>query len=249
MTSTFNHLFQGSPPWLIAVAAVAVVVHIGAGLVGILAGAGAVAVRKGESLHRAFGKVFFFAMLTMAGVATILATTLVANGVTEQWVNIFAGTFTVYLVVTGWRTVTQPAATAGRFEMGAVVAGLGLAGVALFGVLPMVLSPAGRHSGVPAAAPVIFAAVAALGAVMDLKVVLRHGISGPQRIARHLWRMCAGWFVATTSFFLGQQKDMPAFLHDSPILLALALAPLPLLLFWMIRVRVSKGFKAAVAPA
>ena len=61
--------------------------------------------------------------------------------------------------------------------------------------------------------------------------------------------MCLGWFVATGSFFLGQQKDMPAFMHGSPILLALGVAPLPLLVFWMLRVRLTKAYHAEAVAA
>lgn len=247
MTSTFNHLFHGSPLWLIDAAIVGVVVHVSAGFIGILSGAAAISVRKGERLHRAFGNVFFVAMLTMAGVAAVMAAVLVAKGVTAQWANVFAGAFTFYMVGTAWGTVKRKAGTVGRFEVAAVMAGVGIAAIALFGILPLTLGPAGRESGVPAVAPVMFAGVAMLAAAMDLKVVLRRGISGSQRIARHLWRMCVGWFIATGSFFLGQQKDMPAFLHGSPILLVLGLAPLPLLLFWMIRVRIVGAPKVAEA--
>jgi hypothetical protein len=46
-------------------------------------------------------------------------------------------------------------------------------------------------------------------------------ISDRQRITRHLWRMCFGLFIATGSFFLGQQAVFPRFparlhLPDSP---------------------------------
>jgi hypothetical protein len=205
--------------------------------------------RKGERLHRAFGNAFFIAMLTMAGVAAIMAAVLVARGVSAQWTNVFAGVFTLYMVGTAWGTVKRKAGTVGGFEAGAFIAGLGIAAIALFAILPMTLGPAGRESDVPVVAPLMFAGAALLGAAMDLKVVLNHGISGPERIARHLWRMCLGWFIATGSFFLGQQKDMPALMHGSPILLALGVAPLPLLLFWMLRVRLTKAYRAEAVAA
>jgi uncharacterized membrane protein len=222
---------------------------VSAGLVGILAGAVAISARKGERLHRLSGNVFFVAMLTMAGVAGALATVLLARGVVGQWANVFAGVFTFYLVGTAWATVKRPAGTAGRFEIGAVLAGLGIAAIALIGILPMALGPAGRENDIPVVAPLMFAGVAMLAAAMDLKVVLSHGISGAQRIARHLWRMCVGWFIATGSFFLGQQKDMPAFMHGSPILLVLGFAPLPLFLFWMFRVRLTRAYTTEPAAA
>jgi FtsH-binding integral membrane protein len=84
---------------------------------------------------------------------------------------------------------------------------------------------------------------------MDLKVILHGGISGAQRIARHVWRMCVALFVGTGSFFLGQQKVMPAFMHGSPILLVLAFAPLVLMIFWMLRVRSTNLFSIAATAS
>jgi hypothetical protein len=48
--------------------------------------------------------------------------------------------------------------------------------------------------------------------------------------------MCAALFVATGSFFIGQQKVMPAFIQGSPVLFILGLAPLILMIFWLVRV-------------
>src|SRR5258708_37873440 len=122
MTSTFNLLFNGSPPWLIDAAIVGVAIHVSAGFIGILSGAAAISVRKGERLHRAFGNVFFIAMLTMAGVAAIMAAVLVARGVTEQWTNVFAGVFAFYMVPTASGTGKRKAGNGRGFEVGAVVA-------------------------------------------------------------------------------------------------------------------------------
>jgi hypothetical protein len=55
--------------------------------------------------------------------------------------------------------------------------------------------------------------------------------------------MCFALFFATSFFFLGQQKVMPAFMHGSPILFVPALAPLVLMIFWLVRVRRINGFK------
>ena len=53
--------------------------------------------------------------------------------------------------------------------------------------------------------------------------------------------------IATGSFFLGQQQVMPAFMHGSPVLVALGIAPLPLMIFWLVRVRFTNRFKPALA--
>ena len=71
----------------------------------------------------------------------------------------------------------------------------------------------------------------------------RGGISGRQRITRHLWRMCYGLFIATGSFFLGQQQVFPAFLRGSIFPTLPALLPLPLLVYWFLRVRFGKAYK------
>src|SRR5271167_897260 len=86
-----------------------------------------------------------------------------------------------------------------------------------------------------------------LAAFGDLRVIVR-GISGKQRIARHLWRMCFGWFIATGSFFLGQQQVFPVWLQGSPVLMVPALLPLVLLIFWMIRVRFTGAYKRMATP-
>jgi hypothetical protein len=60
-------------------------------------------------------------------------------------------------------------------------------------------------------------AIGGLAAVTDLKVILMGGISGAPRLARHLWRMCVGLFIATGSFFLGQQQMLPSFMRGGTL--------------------------------
>lgn len=93
----------------------------------------------------------------------------------------------------------------------------------------------GRPRVVP---PVIGGAVMLLAAIGDLRAIRVGGLRGSRRVARHLWRMCFGLFVATGSFFLGQMKFIPEPVRVVPLLLVLALAPLPFLVYWMWRVRV-----------
>jgi hypothetical protein len=87
-----------------------------------------------------------------------------------------------------------------------------------------------------------FGVLAVLCAAGDVRMLLR-GLSERQRLLRHLWRMCFGWFIATVSFFLGQQQVFPRWLRGSPVLVALAFLPLLLLVFWFTRVRTSKTYE------
>ena len=102
------------------------------------------------------------------------------------------------------------------------------------------MSAKGTFQGYGAVLYYVFGSFATLFAALDLKVILRGGISGAARIARHLWRMCFALFFAAASFFLGQQKVMPAFMHGSPLLFIPALAPLGFMIYWLVRTRFPK---------
>jgi len=111
--------------------------------------------------------------------------------------------------------------------------------------LEAVMSPTGLKFGYPPGPFLFMAAVATLAAVGDVRMLVRGGIFGTQRrLARHLWRMCFGLFIATGSFFLGQQQVFPAFLRGSIFLTILALLPFPLMIYWLFRVRFSKAYRA-----
>ena len=61
--------------------------------------------------------------------------------------------------------------------------------------------------------------------------------------------MCYGLFIiATGSFFLGQQQVFPAFLRGSIFLTLAAVLPLPLLIYWFLRVRFSQAYKNRLSP-
>ena len=60
---------------------------------------------------------------------------------------------------------------------------------------------------------------------------------------RHLWRMCFGWFIATGSFFLGQQQVFPVALRKTNLLIVPAILPLLLLVFWLGRSRFTNAYR------
>jgi uncharacterized membrane protein len=216
-----------------AAAATALVLHISGGLTGIAAGWAAILARKGERLHRVAGTVFFVAMLTMSGVGAIVAPMLPS----EQWVNTPAAVFTFYLVASAWATVRRGEGEIGRFERVGVAVPLGVVALAL------ALAAARVDLGPTGGAVYGLAVIAAIAAVGDLRMIRAGGIAGTPRIARHLWRMTLGLFVATGSFFLGQPKHVPQVLKDTGFNVIISLGVLALLAFWMIRVRFPSGPK------
>lgn len=244
---SLSQIPAGSPVWVHAAVAAVLILHIGAGSIAMFSGVAALSVRKGERWHRVFGTVFLACMLTMAVMATALAIWI------QQWSNMTAGAFAFYLVATGWVTVRRKEGTVGRFEVGAMIFAFGGTIAALiFGFIALV-DPKTIPPGSPVQAVFVLAGVIGFAAVMDLKVVLRGGISGVARIARHVWRMCLGFANAWVSFY-GQvflrKVHLPPFLHHSPYIYSLYIpivAPFLLIVFWMVRVRFTNWYKNGAA--
>jgi len=85
--------------------------------------------------------------------------------------------------------------------------------------------------------------VAVLALAGDLRLLVRGGISGTHRVARHLWRMCFALFIAAASIFLARQHLFPELLRKTGSLVFLSLLPLLLMIFWLIRVRFTSAFR------
>jgi len=112
-----------------------------------------------------------------------------------------------------------------------------LAAAMLYGGVTEWLDPTVEVVGRPRVVPPLFAGtIMLLAASGDLRALRAGGLRGPRRLARHLWRMCFGLFVATGWFFLGQMNFIPEPVRNVPLLLALAFAPIPFLIYWLWRV-------------
>lgn len=231
-----------SPWWLVATAYLILFLHIAGGSVGIVSGFVALLSRKGGRVHRVAGKAFFVSMLIMAVIGAAASPFLPK----PEMANVAAGVLVIYLVGTSWMAIRRKDGRAGVFEK----CGLALAfGVIAAGLLFMQMAknnPSGTTANTPPQAFYVFVFIGAIGAIGDLNMILRGGISGVSRIARHLWRMCLALTIASGSFFLGQQKVMPLFMRGSPWLFVPVLAPLLLMLFWLIRIRVGSWRRRGV---
>lgn len=217
--------------------------HVVAGSAALLAGGAALSVRKGGHLHAKTGTIFFASMLTMAGTGAVIAAVKPERG------TAVIGVFTCYLVATSWLTARRRDGTAGRFELFGLAVALGCAVAMLaFGAIASA-SPTGRFDSLPAAAHYPFGLIAALAAGLDLNFILRGRLARQQRIARHLWRMCAALAIAAFSFFLGQQDEFPAAWRGLAIWFVPPFAVLAAMIFWIIRVRFAAAFgRPAFAP-
>ncbi len=208
--------------------------HIYSGLVGILSGFLALLFRKGARWHRKAGIAFTIAMPVNAAGAAFLG--YLHNDIND--VN--SGILTIYLVLTGWMAAKRGDGEIGRFEIAAFL--IAAAGITATSVVHIAAVKAGTAigGGIPG---YIFIGVIALAALLDLKVILRGGISGRQRITRHLWRMHLGLFIAVGSFFLGQRQVFPEPLRKIAIVSIPVILVTVSMIYWAVRVRFTSWWK------
>jgi len=218
------------------------VIHICGGILGLLSGTVAMSFRKGSRGHRAAGNIFVLSMLTMAAAAVPLAF------LKSQVTNIIGGIVTFYLIGTAWQTARRKDGEAGIFDWIALVFALLIGGTLVTFGVEAARNQTGLKYGYPAGFFFTMGWVVLLAASGDIRMLIRGGVSGRQRVARHLWRMCLGLFFATGSLFLGQQQVFPAFLRGGNVLLIPAFLPLALLIYWLIRVRFPNAYQGTALP-
>jgi len=212
-------------------------VHVSGGGIGLLSGAVALSFRKGSRPHGIAGSVFFVAMLIASAAGAYLA---IRN---SEMDNVFGGILTFYLVATAWVTARRGDTGTGIFDWIGLLVAVAITVVAVIFGIEAASSQTGTKGGSPAGAYVLPGVVGSLAAIGDARMLLRGGIGGAQRIARHLWRMCFALFVATASIFLARPQLFPALLTKTHVLVFLGFLPLGMMVFWLARVRFAKGFR------
>ena len=220
-------------------------IHIMGGLIALAAGTLAVAARKGGTVHAWAGTGFFGAMLVLGVTASILGPFKTPPD------SPVGGIMVCYFVATAWMTARRRDGKAGRFEKIACAVILVIAALMVAGGFEAARAPTGEPPG--PAGIFLLAGICLLAGLLDLNFILRGRLAATQRISRHVWRMCFAFFIATGSFFLGQQDVLPQAVRGSPILFVLAFAPFAVMLFWLVRLRFAKmvgrlSLRLPVAP-
>jgi hypothetical protein len=231
------------------------IVHICAGTLGLLSGTAAMTFRKGSPRHVLAGSVFVAAMLTMGVFAVYLAITR------HQPNNIGGGILTVYLIGTAWLTARRRDGETSRFDWVVFLIPLALGILTWMNGINVVRSGASSQDGVPVGMTFFMGSVMLLAAAGDVRMLVRGAVFGAKRVARHLWRMCFGLFIAAGSFFLGPSnrplrllsavglgQHLPPALFSTSLYLILSILPLILLIFWLVRVRFRNGYDGKSMP-
>lgn len=212
--------------------------HVLAGTIALAAGSVAIVARKGSAWHRRSGIVFVYAMIAMG-------LTGVGISVYEGNTTVLAGAITAYLVFTAW-TAIRPLAEGGRRVDIALMLLAWLFAIGTWMEAIETLGMPGMHrDGVPAGMQFFFAIVLTFAAIGDLRLIRDGGITGTRRLARHLWRMSFGLWIATGSFIAQfvRMTFVPDWMRSIPVILVLAAGPLVLLVYWMWRVRLRQNLK------
>ena len=210
--------------------------YFGTGLVALAAGFLGLAVRKGGTWHRRSGLVFVYAMIGTGITATGIA-------VYEGRPSNIGGLLLVYLVSTAY-TAVKPLPGAGRrVDIALMVFAFAFAAAGFARAFTVLGMPGHQSEGVPAGMIFFLATVVLLAAMGDARMIRAGGVQGTRRLARHLWRMSFGLFIASGSFFLGQMKFIPEPIRIVPLIVVLAVGPLVMLLYWMWRVRLKRNLR------
>jgi len=189
-------------------------------------------------------------MLTMAVAAVYLAITK------HQPNNIGGGILTFYLIGTAWLTARRRDGETSRFDWVALLIPLTIGILGWMNGLDALRTPEGSKYGVPAGMHLFMGSVCLLAAAGDVRMLVSGGVLGTKRIARHLWRMCFGLFIAAGSFFLGPSNRplrllsavglgprLPQAVFSTGLYLVLTILPLLLLIFWLVRVCFTSAYK------
>jgi len=225
-------------------------IHICAGTLGLLSGTAALCFRKGSPRHILAGRIFVASMLTMAVGAVYLAI------VRHQPNNIGGGIITFYLIGTAWLTARRRDGETSNFDWALMLIPLTLGILTWMSGIKVVRSGASSQDGVPVGMTFFMGSVMLLAGAGDVRMLLGGGVAGARRIARHLWRMCFGLFIAAGAFFMGASnrplrllsavglgQHLPRALFSMTLYMVLTILPLVLLIFWLVRVRFTSAFQ------
>jgi choline-glycine betaine transporter len=155
---------------------------------------------------------------------------------------VIGGVLAFYLVTTGLLTVRRGAHPAfRRIDVAAMLVAFAASAAAFGLAFQAATSPNDRLEGLPPGPAIMFGVVGLIAAVLDARMLAR-GIEGAHRIARHLWRMCYGLWIATMSFFLGQPDVFPEPLRQLPAVRAIPVVLLLVtMIYWLVRVLRRRG--------
>ncbi len=210
----------------------ALIAHVGSGSIAVAAGAVAFGAQKGGAIHVGAGRVFAVAMV----ISCALGGGLGLFRTEEYYITFHAGVLGTTLILSSWLAARTRGPLVDRTSVAVGVANLlNTGGLIAVGIYAMSL-PGGLLLGFYAPDYFFLSGMAGIAALGDIRVLVRKTLSDRHRVARHLWRMCLGFFIAAGSAFTGPgAKAFPEMVRNSGLISAPELIIFVLMLFWLVR--------------
>ena len=80
-----------------------------------------------------------------------------------------------------------------------------------------------------------FGIIALIHALFDVRMLVRGGVAGAQRMGRHVWRMCFAFLIALISFYPGQARLFSPEIRKTNLLYIPLILVLGSTLMWLSR--------------
>ena len=151
-------------------------IHAPAGTIGLITAVVAIFSQKGSDLHRKAGRCFTRSMMVM--LISGIAIALLKNSADDLMLAVFV----MYTVFTAWLTVHRKQGETGKLEY------LALSWILVAAAASFSLSTGWREVQAPVAY-LFWGGFAVLCAVGDIWNLYKSGVTGVQRVIRHVWRI------------------------------------------------------------
>lgn len=210
-----------------------VITHVAFGTLAVLAGAIALAVKKGAVVHVNAGRLFAVVMIGSSALGAILGLLKPE----QLYITFHAGILGVTLIASSWMAARSTSGKRASLVDAIAVVNL-LNTIALISIGWFALGQTdGSYLGFAGEDYLFLAVMAGIAAVADVSLLFRTTLSNHHRIARHLWRMCFGFFIAAGSAFTGPGASVfPEVVQSSGVLSLPELFIFLLMVFWLARV-------------
>lgn len=172
--------------------------------------------------HIYSGRIFF------GGMATIFLTAVLLSIITGNMFLLLIAIFSFYLAFSGWSYAKNRRGTPQRMDwvrsFGMLFASIVMASYGAYLLL------SNDSNGITM---LVFSGIGAALSISDLKTLYAGGVTGKERIVRHLTMMLAGSIATITAFIVVNFTFKPAFV----LWLAPTLVITPVIVVWNIRIR------------
>ena len=206
--------------------------HIISGALAVLAGALAVSVRKGGDLHIRTGRWF----VGLMALSSLSGAVLGLIRFEDFFITFFAGLLGAYLVISGWVTAQSSATPRPRLDVTLSLTNA-FTFLSLIALGAMALNREdGAMFGFASENYLFLAGMSGIALIGDISRIFRAAMSRKHQIARHLWRMLLGFFIAAGSAFTGPGASaFPEAVQASGVLAVPELLILLLMLFYLVK--------------